>query len=113
MAAGTAAALVPIQSITRKADPSATGSITSSTNGKHERVSGDAGSETVTFLPESQEDAGPICARLIAQLQGIQLGRVKDQFGWNFAVSREDGTKVVGEADGADAASGQTVDQLD
>lgn len=111
MAAGTAAALVPIRSITRRTSATAATSIASAV-GKHERLSGDAESEIVTFLPAEREEAGDICSKLIGQLQGIQLGRVKDQFGWNFAVSQEDGTKVVGESkDGG--ADGQTVDQLD
>jgi len=111
MAAGTAAALVPIRSITRRTSATAAASIASAV-GKHERLSGDAKSETVTFLPAEQEEAGDICSKLIGKLQGIQLGRVKDEFGWNFAVSREDGIKVAGERDNG-GANGQTVDQLD
>ncbi|OTB06748.1 hypothetical protein M426DRAFT_9526 [Hypoxylon sp. CI-4A] len=111
MAAGTAAALVPIRSITRRLDPASSQSI-SSVVGKHERLSTKDDSEQVTFLADSVEDAGPICLRLLTQLQGIQLGKIKDDFSWNFPVSREDGTKVAGETNGSDK-NGQTIDQLD
>ncbi|KAI1764526.1 branched-chain amino acid aminotransferase II [Hypoxylon sp. FL1150] len=111
MAAGTAAALVPIRSITRRFDPASPQSI-SSTIGKHSRLSTEGGQEKVTFIPASNEDAGPICLRLLTQLKGIQLGKVKDDFNWCFPVAREDGTKVSGETNGANG-NGQTVDQLD
>ncbi|KAI8964814.1 branched-chain amino acid aminotransferase II [Daldinia sp. FL1419] len=111
MAAGTAAALVPIRSITRRLDPASPESISSATGG-HSRLSTEAKSEKVTYIPEANEDAGPICLKLLTQLKGIQLGKVKDEFGWSFAVSREDGTKVTGETNGAQK-NGVTIDQLD
>jgi branched-chain amino acid aminotransferase len=113
MAAGTAAALVPIRSITRRESPTSPKSITS-TIGKHERLSSDQGSEKVTYAPDSQddEDIGPICTRLLTQLRAIQLGKVKDEFNWCFRVTREDGTKVAGEPDTANG-NGHTIDQLD
>lgn len=111
MAAGTAAALVPIRSITRRFDPASPQSIASAV-GKHARLSTEGGQEKVTYIPESNEDAGPICLRLLTQLKGIQLGKVKDDFNWCFPVAREDGTKVAGETNGANG-NGQTVDQLD
>jgi branched-chain amino acid aminotransferase len=58
MAAGTAAALVPIKSITMK-----------SRNDKFEYQGG-------------SEEPGPAIVKLLAQLKGIQNGEVKDQFGW-------------------------------
>ncbi|KAI1431571.1 branched-chain amino acid aminotransferase II [Xylaria sp. CBS 124048] len=96
MAAGTAAALVPIRSITRRDPPTAPGSITSAI-GKHERLSSDSGSETVTYAPASRhdDDVGAICTRLLTQLRAVQLGKVKDEFNWCYRVTREDGTKVL------------------
>ncbi|KAI0102874.1 branched-chain amino acid aminotransferase II [Nemania sp. FL0031] len=113
MAAGTAAALVPIRSITRQEAPTSPKSITS-TIGTHERLSSDSSSEKVTYAPDSQpeEDIGPICTRLLTQLRAIQLGKVQDQFNWCFPVTREDGTKVAGEPDTTND-NGQTIDQLD
>lgn len=101
MAAGTAAALVPIRSITRREAPTSPKSITSAI-GKHERLSSDQDSEKVTYAPDSQddEDIGPICTRLLTQLRAIQLGKVQDEFNWCFRITQEDGTKVTGTANG-------------
>lgn len=82
MAAGTAAALVPIRSITRRIKG---GLPTDAAN-----VSSDAESETVTYIPDSQEDAGPVCLKVLTELKGIQLGKVEDKFGWRCSVSAED-----------------------
>lgn len=100
MAAGTAAALVPIRSITRREPPTSEKSITS-TIGKHERLSSDETSETVTYAPETQheEDIGAICTRLLNTLRAIQLGKANDELKWNFPITREDGTKVVGDTE--------------
>jgi branched-chain amino acid aminotransferase len=113
MAAGTAAALVPIRSITRREPPTSAKSITSAI-GKHEKLSSDETSETVTYAPDEQdaEDIGAICTRLLNQLRAIQLGKVKDEFNWCFPVTRADGTKVVGETE-ATNDNDQTIDQLD
>ena len=111
MAAGTAAALVPIRSITRRFEPSDPASISSAAKG-HSRVSADKGGEKVAYIDEAQEDAGPICLKLLAQLKGIQLGKVKDEFGWNQRVSAQDGIKVAGEVEQRNG-NGQTVDQMD
>ncbi|GJC83332.1 transaminase htyB [Colletotrichum liriopes] len=110
MAAGTAAALVPIRSITRRVDASSPQSLAAA--GAQERVSSaKAGEETVTYIPASQEDAGDICLKLLSTLKGIQLGKLDDQFKWNFAVSEADGKAVVGEQ--KTNGSAQTVDQMD
>lgn len=79
MAAGTAAALVPIQSITRRG-----------TSGlpKGPKVSTEAEAETVTYV--SAEEAGPVCLRLLSQLKAIQMGKVPDEFGWTVQVSAAD-----------------------
>lgn len=113
MAAGTAAALVPIRSITRRVPPTSPTSIVSAI-GKHEKLSSDQDSEKVTYAPDErhEEDIGPICTRLLTKLRAIQLGKVKDEFNWCFPVTREDGVKVVGEAE-ATNENGVTVDQLD
>jgi len=87
LAAGTAASLVPVRSITRRQKlrllPHSA------------RVSVNSDSETIMYMPESQEEAGPVCSRLLTQLKAIQQGRVKDEFGWNFVVTEED-TKIDG-----------------
>jgi branched-chain amino acid aminotransferase len=67
MAAGTAAALVPIRSITRESR-----------------------SETSTYLPSDSEEPGPVFTKLITTLKGIQLGKIKDTFGWNSEVKEVD-----------------------
>lgn len=103
MAAGTAAALVPIRSITRR---NKGGLPTDAKN-----VTTDAESETVTYIPDAQEDAGPICLKVLAQLKGIQLGKVEDAFGWRCSVGVED-LKVDG-AQTNGQATPQTVDQMD
>src|ERR1700712_4530120 len=109
MAAGTAAALVPIRSISRRLDPSSPDSITSRVK-KHSRLSADKDSESVTYLDESVEDAGPICLKLLSQLQGIQLGKEKDQFGWCAKVTEADGKNVPGAPVDTNGST-QTIDQ--
>ena len=111
MAAGTAAALVPIRSITRRIEPSNPMSWAASVK-SHPRLEVTVGEETVTYIPSSQEDAGPLCIKLLTQLKGIQLGKVQDENKWCFAVSEEDGKKVVGE-EAQNGTNGQTVDQMD
>ncbi|RMZ86813.1 hypothetical protein DV736_g5960, partial [Chaetothyriales sp. CBS 134916] len=64
MAAGTAASLVPIKSITLK-----------SKNDKYEYPVG------------KDNGPGPVTEQLLATLKGIQQGKVDDKFGWNFAVT--------------------------
>jgi branched-chain amino acid aminotransferase len=103
IAAGTAAALVPIRSITRR---------TSSLLPAHPRVSVTEGEETITYIPEGNEEPGAICVRLLSELKAIQLGKVEDKFGWRFEVTEADAKAVVAEA-GEGNGNGQTVDQLD
>jgi branched-chain amino acid aminotransferase len=110
MAAGTAAALVPIRSITRKMDPSSPKSLAAKIQ-QHERLSLQDGEETVTYLPASREEPGPVCVKLLTQLKGIQLGKVEDPFGWCFKVSKEDGMTVLGE--GEQNGEEPSVDQMD
>ncbi|RYP76889.1 hypothetical protein DL771_001442 [Monosporascus sp. 5C6A] len=111
MAAGTAAALVPIRSITRRLDAKSPKSISSAV-GQHSRLSTENNKEKVTYIADGASDAGPVCSRLLTQLRAIQLGKVKDEFGWCFPVSREDGTKVSSESQATNGGA-ETVDQLD
>jgi branched-chain amino acid aminotransferase len=97
MAAGTAASLVPIRSITRRipaSDPKSLAAVVKS----HERLSVDTakGEETITYVPDGQEDAGALCLKLLAQLKGIQMGKVQDELNWCYKVTAEDCTKAVG-----------------
>ncbi|KAK4173879.1 aminotransferase [Triangularia setosa] len=105
LAAGTAAALVPIRSITKR---------NSNRLGGQARVSsGSDGAETVTYILEGNEEPGEICTKLLDQLKGIQLGKVEDKFGWRFEVTEMDGKRVVGESASGGAAVVESVDQLD
>ncbi|KAH0491115.1 hypothetical protein TgHK011_002558 [Trichoderma gracile] len=104
-AAGTAAALVPIRSITRR------GTKGFADGPKVTRTDKDGGAaETVTYIPDGVEDAGPVCLKVLTALKSIQLGKVEDKFGWRFAVTEEDGKGVLGDGVGFDA---QTVDEMD
>ena len=64
MAAGTAASLVPIKSITLKSK-----------------------NEVFEYPVNEKLDPGPVCAQLLSTLKGIQQGKVEDHFGWNFTVT--------------------------
>lgn len=82
IAVGTAASLVPIRSITRRNQkPSLPQS---------PRVAVSSDAETVTYIPESQNESGPICSKLFHHLKGIQTGKITDEFGWRCAVSEAD-----------------------
>lgn len=109
-AAGTAAALVPIRSVTRRREGAGTGA-TALPSG--ERVTSNADAEIITYIPESQEDAGPVCLKLLMHLKGIQLGKVKDEFGWRSAVTEKDMNVegAVREKNGTETP--RTVDQMD
>ncbi len=87
MAAGTAAALVPIKSISLKSK-----------------------GEKFTYRDESDEP-GPVCSKLLSTLKGIQQGKIKDTFGWLSEVGAEYaklGAGAAGERDGM----GDGVDEL-
>ncbi|KAH6660518.1 aminotransferase [Truncatella angustata] len=111
MAAGTAAALVPIRSISRRFDPSLPESISSAVK-QHPRLSTEGKLEKVTYIQDSQEEAGDICLKLLGQLKGIQLGKVEDEFNWCAPISEADGQKAEG-ASKSTQGNGQTVDQMD
>lgn len=97
MAAGTAASLVPIRSITRRISSSDPKSLAAAAKAS-ERLSVDTakGEETITYIPDSQEDAGPLCLKLLSQLKGIQTGKIEDKFDWCYKIAEEDGRKAAG-----------------
>ncbi|KAF2141774.1 uncharacterized protein K452DRAFT_227925 [Aplosporella prunicola CBS 121167] len=84
MAAGTAAALVPIKSITM-------------------RSKGDK----IEYIKD--DEPGLICIKLIETLQGIQRGKIEDSFGWLDKIEEAKGYKVRG---GSNTTSG-TEDNVD
>ncbi|KAA6408802.1 MAG: branched-chain amino acid aminotransferase II [Lasallia pustulata] len=80
MAAGTAAALVPIKSITMK-----------SRNDKF------------SYQEQSEEAGlGPVCVKLLSTLKGIQQGKIKDTFGWLEYVREPKGFHQKGEVNGVE-----------
>lgn len=97
MAAGTAASLVPIRSITRRMAASNPASLVANVK-SHPRLLADPakGEETITYIADTQEDAGPFCLKLIGQLKGIQAGKVEDKFGWCYKIAEDDRTKAQG-----------------
>lgn len=76
MAAGTAAALVPIKSITMKS--------------RNDKFSYQGGSD----------EPGPACVKLLTTLKGIQQGKVKDTFGWLEYVEEVEGYGLDGMTSG-------------
>ncbi|KFA46059.1 hypothetical protein S40293_07478 [Stachybotrys chartarum IBT 40293] len=103
IAAGTAAALVPIRSITRRG----TQALPTGAN-----VAADGEAETVTYLPAEREEAGDICLKLLTQLKGIQLGKVEDEFKWREEVTAED-REIEGALGTANGQATPSVDQMD
>ncbi|OCK95384.1 branched-chain amino acid aminotransferase II [Cenococcum geophilum 1.58] len=87
MAAGTAAALVPIKSITME-----------SKGDKFEYQNG-------------SDEPGPVCVKLLTMLKGIQLGKIKDEFGWLDRVEKPEGY-VNGSAGNGDGNGDDNVDRL-
>ncbi|KAE9381262.1 branched-chain amino acid aminotransferase II [Stipitochalara longipes BDJ] len=88
LAAGTAAALVPIKSITRNSR-----------------------NETFSYIPADSEEPGPICVKLLTTLKGIQAGKIKDTFGWNSKVEEVDIKKYTA-AETTNGVNGESVDAL-
>lgn len=93
LAAGTAAALVPIKSITRNSR-----------------------NETSSYIAADSEEPGPICIKLLTTLKGIQAGKIKDTFGWNSPVTELDITKYTAgeQTNGTSGTNGETasIDKL-
>ncbi|KAK4546039.1 hypothetical protein LTR36_002176 [Oleoguttula mirabilis] len=88
LAAGTAAALVPIKSITMR-----------SRNDKFEYQGGG-------------DKPGPAVVKLLAQLKGIQSGKVQDTFGWCQPVRAYEGGEVEKDAVKAKGVNGHVPGQL-
>ena len=70
MAAGTAAALVPIKSITM--------------NSKN---------DVIKYMDDAEQNPGPACTKLLSTLKGIQQGKIRDTFGWLDPVEEPKGYK--------------------
>jgi len=88
LAAGTAAALVPIKSITRTSR-----------------------NETTSYIKADSEEPGPVCVELLRVLKGIQQGKIEDTFGWTSPVSQVDATNYsAGEQ--TNGVNGDNVDKL-
>lgn len=81
MAVGTAAALLPIKSITRKST-----------------------SDQFVYRDGSPE-AGPCCLKLSKLLKDIQKGRAEDTFGWRMRVDEMKGYSEMPEPKGQQALS--------
>ncbi len=88
LAAGTAAALVPIKSITRNSR-----------------------NETFKYIEADSEEPGPICVKLLSTLKGIQAGTLKDTFGWNMKVEPVD-IKKYSTTENTNGVDEQNVDKL-
>lgn len=88
MAAGTAAALVPIKSITRKSD-----------------------SKTSSYIAEDSEEPGPICLKLLSTLKGVQLGKIEDTFGWRSKVEEVD-IKKYATGEHTNGVNGENISKL-
>lgn len=88
MAAGTAAALVPIKSITMRS--------------------------CQDKFVYGGNDPGPICLQLLNTLQGIQQGKIKDTFGWLEYVKEATSFTQPGGGKGTEARNGseKNVDNL-
>lgn len=81
LAAGTAAALVPIKSITMRSK------------------------EDKFMYQDGEDEPGPACVRLLKTLKGIQQGKIKDSFGWlefvqEAKIPEQDQVNGVGVLDG-------------
>lgn len=90
MAAGTAAALVPIKSITMRSRK-----------------------DKFTYQNGSDEP-GPGCVKLLTTLQGIQRGKIEDTFGWLEFVSEAKDFNKKGQVNGVEVMNGAVanVDKL-
>lgn len=82
LAAGTAAALVPIKSITLESK-----------------------NDKLTYL--SGSEPGPVCLKLLSTLKGIQQGKIEDKQGWLLRVQRPEIWNGK-----SDSGEEETVDQL-
>lgn len=92
LGAGTAMGMVPIRSITRRRKTTTTRLAAD----PRVRVDGDeeTGTETVVYVPDDQEEGGPVFLKLSAHFRAVQLGKEQDKFGWRFEVQATDGDLV-------------------
>ncbi|KAL1304649.1 hypothetical protein AAFC00_003611 [Neodothiora populina] len=99
LAAGTAAALVPIASITTKS----------------------TGDRFVYLKPQIQKDEskeekeihpGPVCVKLLTTLQGVQRGVLEDSWGWCSPVVGFSSSSAASGAGDAEGGAGESVGQL-
>lgn len=92
LGAGTAMGMVPIRSITRRRETTASRLSAS----PRVLIDGDVetGTETVVYVPDGQEDGGPVFQKLSALFRALQLGKEQDEFGWRFEVQAKDGDLV-------------------
>ena len=81
MAAGTAASLVPIKSITMQSK-----------------------GDKIDYPASENGEPGPVCTKLLATLKGIQQSKIKDTFGWNYEVTAP--PKDFGSAGAANGVNG-------
>jgi len=88
LAAGTAAALVPIKSITRKSR-----------------------NETFAYISDDNDEPGALCIKLLTTLKGIQAGKIKDTFGWNLTVKEVDPQKYTA-GEHTNGVNGNSIDKL-
>jgi branched-chain amino acid aminotransferase len=88
MAAGTAAALVPIRSIMRKSD-----------------------SKTSSYIAEDSEEPGPVCLKLLTTLKGVQSGKIKDTFGWRSLVEEVELAKYTA-GEQTNGVNGENISRL-
>ena len=92
MSAGTGTGLVPVRSITRRASPGARPLLTSKMpNDTTTRLHvGPDGAEAIEYMQDEQVHGGPLYQQLVAQLGGVQVGKLEDKFGWRCEVLAED-----------------------
>ena len=88
MAAGTAASLVPIRSITMRSK-----------------------SDKFTF-GDGGDEPGPVCLKLLTTLKGIQMGKVHDRSGWCVEIPRPDSNFSSSAASAENGIQGNGVDEL-
>ncbi|KAK4209971.1 aminotransferase [Rhypophila decipiens] len=89
MSAGTGTGLVPVRSITRRVSSLLTSKTPNDDTTGRLHVGSD-GSETIQYIQDEQVHGGPLYRQLVAQLGGVQVGKLEDKFGWRCEVLAED-----------------------
>ena len=88
MAAGTAAALVPVRSITMRS--------------KNDKF----------IYQEERREPGPACTKLVTTLKAIQQGKLKDEFGWLDFVKEHKSDTAKPTTNGANTHETASIDKL-